>query len=554
MALYEEEVFILDENLPKTDVLASVISSRVQPNTDSLHLIAENAITPRTPEKFPENEEFYRAIGKILVRQSANEPDIIVTSDNTITLKNGEIRLQGDSLFVFNALLAYRDRPQRAEEIRALGFHEKANVIRTRQHFVHTINSLIKSVNTAADSTLIEKNGVTKGTRYQLAQDAEIRDDRNVIPHISESTSYIERERVVNVLAKKYQGHPYIEQRLYTYRDKSRNNVPVVSTDELHNYLQEVGRYRLLTREDEIELFGYIEAGLDQYSKLTTMDNLSDADEKVLLDLAAAREIIFNTNLRLAVRMSQPYWRVKGTMSEIDIIQEANLGLAQAIPRMKIEKGFKFSTYASTWIRQSVGRAIANKSREIRIPTLVHEKYAKAVKQVRELSIELGREPTNEEIEVITNMSWSKYIELLRHGKSHLVSLNKLIDEDGNTELGDLYARDEFVYEEIDASFQQLGVIKEIISKSTLTDRQLFVIGLRYGIHDILPNTVQISRSDGKLLHIQQILQDTEPGTGLTINKIGELINLSGERIRQIEHETMGILKKAAKKAEIQND
>ena len=554
MALHKEEVFILDVNLPKFDVVPSVVLPETLRDTETLHLISERTSAPETTQRVQEGEEFYRAIGKIPVCKIEREPDIIVTSDNTISLKNGEIRLEGDPLFIFNALLAYRDRPQRAEEIRAYGFHEKTNIIRTRQHFVYTINSLIKLVNTTADSVLIEKNGVTKGTRYQLAQGAEIKDNRSATQLIGENLSYIERERVVNELAKRYKGHPYIEQRLYTYRDHSRNNVPILSSDELHNYLQEVGRYRLLTREDEIELFGYIEAGLEQYSKLATLNNLKSSDEKILLDLAAAREIIFNTNLRLAVGMSRPYWRVKGTMSEIDIIQEANLGLAQAIPRMKIEKGFKFSTYASTWIRQSVGRAIANKSREIRIPTLVHEKYAKAVKQVRELSIELGREPTNEEIEAITKMSWSKYVELLTHGKSHLTSLNKLIDEDGGAELGDLYARTEFVYEETDESFQQLGVIKEIISKSTLTDRQLFVIGMRYGIHDILPKKVQISRSDGKLLNVQKIVQNIEPGTPFTINKVGELINLSGERIRQIEHETMGILKKAAKMAEFQND
>jgi RNA polymerase sigma factor (sigma-70 family) len=494
----------------------------------------------------------YTAIGKIATLATESEADIIVTSDTTISLSSGEIHLKGDSMFVFNALLSQFGKPKRPEELRALGFTDRQTSLKTITAFKYTISRLIEQVNQGAEKELIQKTGITKGTRYNFSEETKIADSRMSTLLIGENPSYIERERVVTELCRKFKDDPYVQQRLFGYRNFGYSTKSAtVSNDELGSYLKEINRYRLLTKEDEIELFTQIEKGLECYVNLTSLNSLSEEDRQALLDLVAAREIVFNTNLRLAVTMSKRFWRVGGTLSEIDLIQEANCGLSQSIPRMKIEKGFKFSTYASTWIRQSVGRAVADKSREIRIPTHLHEKYVKAMRLVQELSTELGREPTDTEIEQHLKMPVNNYYDLLRHGKSRMVSLNKLIDQDGDTEIGDLIARTEFDYTDTDESFQQIGALKEIVKHSNLSERQLFIIAMRYGIYDLIPKGMKVMDKNKKVIDVDSVLAQQEPGKPINPRDLGDILNVSFERIRQIEQDAMRLLRQGAIKSEI---
>lgn len=549
MALQKEEALLQDEDFTVDSFAAVFNSDEDTISPDLLHAV------PQDTRKIVEatgNPALisYDVMGTVTTRSKLTPADITIISDNTIRLKHGEIELVGDSLFIFNALLAYRGRAQRAEEIRALGYKDRNSLLETRLNFRSTIRKLIKSINEAADDTVLLKTGVTKGTRYQFSPNIELADARKAMLLIGENPSYIERERVLTDLCKRFKDHPEVQQKLFSYRNETYSPIRLNTNDELGVYLKEINAYRLLTKEDEVELFGLIEAGFEQYAKLTSLDALSDTEERTILNMVAAREVVFNTNLRLAVKMSQRYWRVKGTLSELDLIQEANFGLAQAIPRMKIEKGFKFSTYASQWIRQAVGRAVANTSREIRIPVHLHEKYAKAIKDVRELTIELGREPSETEIEHATKMQFQAYTELIRHGRGNLVRLNGLLDQDSDTELGDLIARTEFNYEDADESFQDLGVLKQIIAGSGLSDRQLLIIALRFGINDILPKWVQLGQKDSKPQSVRSLLKGIEIERPLTIYAVGDICNVSGERIRQIEIEAMRKLRQAAIKVE----
>lgn len=543
MALQKEEALLFEQELPTDYAHSSPI--------DTFHVVIdEPAVEKATPASSHETPISYSAISSVPARTSRREPNITIISDDTIGLKNGEIKLQGDSLFVFNALLAYRNKSLRAEEIRALGFKDKETVTATRLRFKNVVAALISKVNTLAEDELITKTGVTKGTRYQISEHTEIEDARKEMMLIGENPSYLERAQVITELTKKYKDHPYVQQQLFSYRDANHNSTMRVGSDEVNAYLKEIGTYRLLTKDEEVKLFGDIEKGLEHYAHLSSLENATEADTQALLNLVAAREIIFNTNLRLAVKMSRPYWRVRGTMSVIDVIQEANCGIAAAIPRMKIEKGFKFSTYATLWIKQSVRRALSNQSREIRLPTHVHETYSKVKKDVRELAIMLGREPTDNEIEQSIKMPLDKYRDLMRIGKLHLPSLNQLVDEYSDTELGDFLARTEDDHSQQEDNEERTQLLTQILTMSSLDDREKLVIGLRYGLKETYLRKLKVHDKSGKNISINKLLaQDTFQGSA-PLKDVGNILGISAERIRQIEMEAMDELKRAAKRIE----
>lgn len=254
-----------------------------------------------------------------------------------------------------------------------------------------------------------------------------------------------------------------------------------MSDDPVKLYLKEIGSYPLLTIEDEIELAKKIENGS-----------------------TVAKKALAESNLRLVVSIAKRY--VGRGLSFLDLIQEGNLGLIKAVDKFDYTKGYKFSTYATWWIRQSITRSIADQSRTIRIPVHMSEVINKTYRVSRSLLQELGREPTEQELSDALNMPIEKVREILKVSADP-ISLDTPIGEEDDSHLGDFIKDDTIVGPEDAAAY---AMLQDQISKllDTLTEREQRVLTLRFGLDD---------------------------GRTRTLEEVGKEFNVTRERIRQIE-------------------
>ncbi|MEV0838327.1 RNA polymerase sigma factor SigB [Actinocatenispora sera] len=282
--------------------------------------------------------------------------------------------------------------------------------------------------------------------------------------------------------------------------------------DLVRAYLNGIGRTRLLTAAEEVELAKQIEAGLFAEEKLTN-GPLDDADLRA--DLAtlvdegrAAKKRLLSANLRLVVSIAKRY--TGRGMPFLDLIQEGNLGLIRAAEKFDYTKGFKFSTYATWWIRQAITRSMADQARTIRIPVHMVEQVNRMVRARRELTASLGREPSHDEIAAELDITPFQVLELASYDRDP-VSLDQTVGEDGESTLGDFLCRTEDVTDDDTVSYSLLRHTMERVI-GTLTDRERTVIRLRYGLDD---------------------------GRQRTLDEVGHEFGLSRERIRQIEKHTL---------------
>ncbi|MEE3420691.1 MAG: RNA polymerase sigma factor RpoD [Lachnospiraceae bacterium] len=258
----------------------------------------------------------------------------------------------------------------------------------------------------------------------------------------------------------------------------------VSTTDPVRIYLKEIGRYPLLSAEEEIGLAKAIEKGGP------------DADE--------ARQKLVNSNLRLVVSIAKKY--VGRGMSFLDLIQEGNIGLMKAVDKYDYTKGFKFSTYATWWIRQSITRSIADQARTIRIPVHMVETVNKMTHTTRQLVLELGREPTVEEIGKAMHMPPERVLEI-QNMTQNPVSISSPVGEEDDSKLGDFIPDDTTpVPDDAAANAMLKKQLNEALD--TLTDREKEVLKLRYGLED---------------------------GQSRTLEEVGKKFHVTRERIRQIE-------------------
>lgn len=278
------------------------------------------------------------------------------------------------------------------------------------------------------------------------------------------------------------------EDKLEAIREKGKNKV-VITDDPVRMYLKEIGRIPLLTYEEEVELAKRIEAG-DQSAK----DQLAEA------------------NLRLVVSIAKRY--VGRGMQFLDLIQEGNMGLIKAVDKFEHKKGFKFSTYATWWIRQAITRAIADQARTIRIPVHMVETINKLVRAQRQLVQELGRDPLPEEVAELMNMDVEKVREVQKIAQEP-VSLETPIGEEEDSHLGD-FIPDEEILSPSDAATNTMLREQLISVLDTLTDRERKVLALRFGLDD---------------------------GRTRTLEEVGQAFDVTRERIRQIEAKALRKLK-----------
>jgi RNA polymerase primary sigma factor len=275
--------------------------------------------------------------------------------------------------------------------------------------------------------------------------------------------------------------------------------------DLLRRYLQEVGTHPLLTAADEVELGGRIAAGRAAQAELTTAiaEEERAALEAVVLDAEAARDRFIASNLRLVVSIAKRYQ--SSGLALLDLVQEGNIGLMRAVEKFEPERGFKFSTYATWWIRQAVTRAIADKGRTIRVPTHVGDALTVLHRVTAELERRHGREPTLAELEQATGLKPERIVEL-RGAVHDVVSLSAPL-ADGDGELGDLVP-DDGIDVPFDTAATHLEQEALALVLSRLSEREQRVLELRFGLTGGQPRTLE---------------------------DVGREFALTRERIRQIE-------------------
>ncbi|PPG53764.1 RNA polymerase sigma factor [Rathayibacter sp. AY2B3] len=301
------------------------------------------------------------------------------------------------------------------------------------------------------------------------------------------------------------------------------DEVPVYSTaitgataDPVKDYLKQIGKVALLNAAEEVELAMRIEAGLFAEDKLANSTDLSPELVRelrwVAKDGQRAKSHLLGANLRLVVSLAKRY--TGRGMQFLDLIQEGNLGLIRAVEKFDYTKGFKFSTYATWWIRQAITRAMADQARTIRIPVHMVEVINKLARVQRQMLQDLGREPTPEELSRELDMTPEKVIEVQKYGREP-ISLHTPLGEDGDSEFGDLIEDTEAVVPADAVGFTMLQKQLESLLDS-LSEREAGVIRMRFGLGDGMPKT---------------------------LDQIGDTFGVTRERIRQIESKTMAKLR-----------
>jgi RNA polymerase sigma factor (sigma-70 family) len=289
------------------------------------------------------------------------------------------------------------------------------------------------------------------------------------------------------------------------------------SADLVRVYLNEIGKVALLTAADEVELAKRIEAGLYATHLLTASNDFTPARRRdlraIVVDGERAKDHLLRANLRLVVSLAKRY--TGHGMPFLDLIQEGNLGLIRAVEKFDYTKGFKFSTYATWWIRQAISRAMADQSRTIRLPVHLVEQVNKLQRIRREMNQELGREANHAELAHELDITEERVRELIDLSRD-LVSLDQTVGADDDASLGDFIAdeRASMAAESVVEGGLMRAQLQDVLD--TLDAREAAVVRMRYGL-------------DG--------------GQPKTLDEIGRAFKLSRERIRQIERETMAKLR-----------
>ncbi|MDR7325075.1 MULTISPECIES: RNA polymerase sigma factor SigB [Catenuloplanes] len=302
---------------------------------------------------------------------------------------------------------------------------------------------------------------------------------------------------------------PVADDALETVVDLDATDERGVSADLVRAYLNGIGRTKLLTAVQEVELAKRIEAGLYAEELLGTADRgAATADLTVIVaEGRKAKDHLLEANLRLVVSIAKRY--TGRGMAFLDLIQEGNLGLIRAVEKFDYTKGYKFSTYATWWIRQAITRAMADQARTIRIPVHMVEQVNRMVRARRELSVSLGREPSVAEIATAMGVQEFQVIELISYDREP-VSLDQAVGEDGESALGDFVAADSVQPGEGTTPGELRNEVEIVLS--SLSQREQAVIRLRFGLDD---------------------------GRQRTLDEVGREFGLSRERIRQIEKVTL---------------
>jgi RNA polymerase primary sigma factor len=362
---------------------------------------------------------------------------------------------------------------------------------------------------------LVEK---IDGEEVEL-EEVELEDLEKLVAETGEESAEGQSDvRVVNLTeeAKQEEGE-------FTLKDSEEDDAPPqtvltagATADPVKDYLKQIGRVALLNAELEVELAMRIEAGLFAEERLNGSEKLDRSLKRELEWIAEdgkrAKNHLLEANLRLVVSLAKRY--TGRGMLFLDLIQEGNLGLIRAVEKFDYTKGYKFSTYATWWIRQAITRAMADQARTIRIPVHMVEVINKLARVQRQMLQDLGREPTPEELAKELDMTPEKVVEVQKYGREP-ISLHTPLGEEGDSEFGDLIEDSEAI---VPADAVSFTLLQEQLHSvlDTLSEREAGVVAMRFGLTDGQPKT---------------------------LDEIGKVYGVTRERIRQIESKTMSKLR-----------
>jgi RNA polymerase primary sigma factor len=368
----------------------------------------------------------------------------------------------------------------------------------------------------AANRDSSPKKVVVDGEEVEL-EEVELEDLESLTTETAEGEEGEDKGdvRVVNLTEESQK-----EEGEFTLKDSEEDDAPPqtvltagATADPVKDYLKQIGRVALLNAELEVELAMRIEAGLFAEEKLAKDKKMDRALKRELEWIAEdgrrAKNHLLEANLRLVVS------RYTGRgMLFLDLIQEGNLGLIRAVEKFDYTKGYKFSTYATWWIRQAITRAMADQARTIRIPVHMVEVINKLARVQRQMLQDLGREPTPEELAKELDMTPEKVVEVQKYGREP-ISLHTPLGEEGDSEFGDLIEDSEAI---VPAEAVSFTILQEELHKvlDTMSEREAGVVKMRFGLTDGQPKT---------------------------LDEIGKVYGVTRERIRQIESKTMSKLR-----------
>ena len=401
------------------------------------------------------------------------------------------------------------------------------------KHGLGTPARILKKVEYAlvAPPVVVEKVAPVKAEKVSIAkingedvelEEVELEDLDALVAEVSADERVEDKgnaPRVVN-LAEESNGN---EEDAFTLKASEEDDAPAqtvmtagATADPVKDYLKQIGRVALLNAELEVELATRIEAGLFAEHKIATEKKLEKKLKRelewIVEDGKRAKNHLLEANLRLVVSLAKRY--TGRGMLFLDLIQEGNLGLIRAVEKFDYTKGYKFSTYATWWIRQAITRAMADQARTIRIPVHMVEVINKLARVQRQMLQDLGREPTPEELAKELDMTPEKVVEVQKYGREP-ISLHTPLGEEGDSEFGDLIEDSEAV---VPADAVSFTLLQEQLHSvlDTLSDRESGVVQMRFGLTDGQPKT---------------------------LDEIGKVYGVTRERIRQIESKTMSKLR-----------
>ncbi len=374
---------------------------------------------------------------------------------------------------------------------------------------------------TAAKQTPAKKTAAKKAAGASGASEPEVEvavigpDGKKALPDISDEK--FEQDVAADPTIKEDEKQAFtVSAADETDEPEQQVMVAGATADPVKDYLKQIGKVPLLNAEMEVELAKRIEAGLFSEEKLAKGGRISaktlEELEWICEDGRRAKNHLLEANLRLVVSLAKRY--TGRGMLFLDLIQEGNLGLIRAVEKFDYTKGYKFSTYATWWIRQAITRAMADQARTIRIPVHMVEVINKLARVQRQMLQDLGREPTPEELAKELDMTPEKVVEVQKYGREP-ISLHTPLGEDGDSEFGDLIEDSEAIVPADAVSFtllqEQLHAVLD-----TLSEREAGVVSMRFGLTDGQPKT---------------------------LDEIGKVYGVTRERIRQIESKTMSKLR-----------
>jgi len=471
---------------------------------------------------------------------TAKDVQTIVDTKNAVLRHNevlAELELRGitsinripkkvDKDLVDEARSLAAEVPLMIEKLRKAGLGSPSRILKKSEYeLIAPKIEPVKAASGAVDSKT-GKTVVTKidGEDVEL-EEVELEDVETLIKEVVEIIDSEEDEkgnqpRVVDLADEATQGN---EENAFTLKASEEDDAPVqtvmtagATADPVKDYLKQIGRVALLNAELEVELATRVEVGLFAEEKLKHEKKLDKKYKRELEFLVEdgkrAKNHLLEANLRLVVSLAKRY--TGRGMLFLDLIQEGNLGLIRAVEKFDYTKGYKFSTYATWWIRQAITRAMADQARTIRIPVHMVEVINKLARVQRQMLQDLGREPTPEELAKELDMTPEKVVEVQKYGREP-ISLHTPLGEEGDSEFGDLIEDSEAV---VPADAVSFTLLQEQLHSvlDTLSEREAGVVAMRFGLTDGQPKT---------------------------LDEIGKVYGVTRERIRQIESKTMSKLR-----------